>query len=303
MSSQLKVVAAGVGGMLGRALINRLSADGAQVTRLVRPSSKGADPNKEVWNPKQGQLNPSVLEGADAVICLNGAGVADRRWTRAYKQELRDSRVVPTKLLVDTMAHLNQKPKMLLMASAVGFYGDRGDTVLDESAEPGTGFLADLSLAWEDAAKAAEDLGVRVVWCRIGVVLAPNGGALAKMLPPFRMGLGGVVGSGKQYMSWISIEDVIASMIFCINNTQVSGPINMTAPEPATNAQFTRALGRALGRPTIFPMPGFVAKGIFGEMGDAILLGGSRVVPRKLQEAGYQFQYPTLEQALSQQIN
>ena len=301
MTNQV-IVAAGVGGLLGRSLLERLSDQGHRVMRLTRPSSEDSTADQIAWQPSRGELDAAALEGCDAAICMNGANVAGARWTNAYKQTLRESRVQPTRLLARALAGLMRKPKVLLVASAVGIYGDRGDESLTETAEPGSGFLTDLAVDWEAAAEPARVAGIRVVHLRIGVVLSPDGGALEKMLPAFRMGVGGPIGSGRQYMSWIAIEDVIAAIEFCIACEEMEGPVNLVSPNPVTNRAFSRALGRALHRPAFLPLPGFAAKMMFGEMGEALLLGGNRAVPRKLIDAGFQFTVPDLDEALRQQM-
>jgi len=300
--SQKTIFAAGVGGLLGGALLDQLTGAGHRVTRLVRPSSEGDAPDRLSWDPANGVLDPAALEGCDAVICMNGANVAGQRWTDAYKKLLHDSRTQPTTLLAKTLAGLERKPSVFLVASAVGIYGDRGSEVLTEDSEPGQGFLTELATAWEAATEPARAAGIRVVNTRIGVVLSPDGGALEKMLPAFKMGVGGPVGSGDQYMSWIAIEDVVAAIDFCIHNEGIEGPVNLVSPNPATNKAFSRALGRALHRPSFMPLPGFAAKLMFGEMGDALLLGGNRALPKKLTEAGFSFAFPDLDEALSAQM-
>lgn len=300
--SEKTIVTAGVGGMLGSELIEQLTSEGHYVIRLVRPSSGSAQTDTAPWQPGKGELDPAVLEGVDAVICMNGANVAGQRWTADYKRELRESRIQPTRLLAETMAGLEKKPEVFLLASAVGIYGNRGDEILDESSSHGNGFLVDLAEEWEAAADRAVEAGIRVVKLRIGVVLGPDGGALEKMLTPFSLGLGGPVGSGKQYMSWVAIEDVIEAFVFCMNEPTIDGAVNLVAPNPVTNAAFGKALGRALHRPAVLPLPGFMVKLMFGEMGEALLLGGNRVLPGKLQEAGFSFRFPDLDTALVHQM-
>jgi uncharacterized protein (TIGR01777 family) len=250
------------------------------------------------WNSAAGEIESGKLEGAAAVVHLAGENIAGRRWTEAFKREIRDSRINGTRLIADAIAHAVDKPRTLLCASAIGYYGDRGDELLTESSSPGRDFLADTCRNWEAACHAARDAGVRVVNARTGVVLSPKGGALANMLTPFKLGLGGKVGDGRQYMSWITLDDVIAALRFLVTETSISGPVNLTAPNPVTNAEFTTTLGRVLSRPTVFPMPAFAARLAFGEMADALLLSSTRVAPHVLQSAGYNFQDDRLEPAL-----
>jgi len=252
------------------------------------------------WNPAEpttvADLEP--LEGLDAAIHLSGASVAAHRWTQAWKREMWASRVGSTQALVWTFAALRQPPKALLLASAAGIYGNRGDELLDERSAPGKGFLADLCQEWEAAARPANQAGIRVVHLRFGVVLAGTGGALDKMLPLFRLGLGGRLGSGRQWMSWIGLEDAVGATLFAMDTAAMAGPINVTSPEPVTNAEFTRALGRAVHRPAILPAPVFALRLALGAMTDEALLASARVVPARLQGAGFQFAHPTLDSAL-----
>jgi uncharacterized protein len=250
------------------------------------------------WNPDTGAFDAQPLEGSNAIVHLAGEGIAERRWSSAQKDRIRKSRVAGTRLLVEGLRALKAKPSVLVCASAVGWYGPRGDEVLDESAPPGQGFLTDVCREWEAEAARATELGMRVVSLRIGVVLAGSGGALSKMLPIFRRGVGGRLGSGRQWMSWVHVEDVAGAIRFAIDTPALSGPVNATAPSPVTNAEFTKTLGRVLRRPTLFPAPGFAMRLALGEMADALLLTGQRVVPKKLVDAGYSFLFPTLEPAL-----
>jgi hypothetical protein len=243
-------------------------------------------------------MDAAELASVDAVVHLAGENIVGRRWTPAFKNKIRDSRLQPTKALCQTLADLETKPSVLVSASAIGYYGDRGAEQVDESSPPGTGFLADVCRDWEAATQPARDADIRVVNLRIGFVLAKEGGGLAKMLTPFRFGLGGFVGSGRQYMSWIAIDDLVRAIQFALSAAALMGPVNATAPAPVTNREFTKTLGRVLKRPTIFPMPSFAARLAFGEMADAILIGGARVEPRALQAAGFTFAYPQLEVAL-----
>jgi uncharacterized protein (TIGR01777 family) len=292
----MKVLVTGATGLVGRTLVPRLTADGHEVFRLVRRSP--VDPNDIPWDPAANTILTARMEGLDAVVHLAGENIASGRWTPQLKQRIRSSRVAGTRLLCDALATLSQKPSTLVCASAIGFYGDRGPEQLTEEAPCGTGFLPDVCAEWEAACQPARDAGLRVINLRIGVVLSPDGGALAKMLLPFRLGAGGVIGSGRQYMSWIDIDDVAGAVLHCLNRVELNGPVNAVAPQPATNHEFTKTLGAALHRPTIFPMPAFAARLAFGEMADELLLSSTRVVPEKLLKSGFEFQYPSLAASL-----
>ena len=292
----MKVLVTGATGLVGSALVPFLTTGGHEVFRLTRSNPVLA--NDIQWNPEAGELPRARLEGLDGVIHLAGENIAATRWNAKVKERLRRSRVDATRLLCETLAKLERPPKTLVCASAIGYYGDRGAEILTESASPGTGFLADLCRDWEGACEPARQQGMRVVNLRIGVVLSPKGGGLAQMLTPFRMGVGGVIGSGRQYWSWIAIDDVVGALHYCLTNPAISGPVNGTAPNPVTNYEFTKTLGTVLGRPTIFPMPAFAAKIALGEMADDLLLGSARVMPYRLSEFNYQFRQPMLEGAL-----
>jgi uncharacterized protein len=266
------------------------------VRRLVR--SGGSSEGSVAWDPDAGTIDAAGLDGVDAVVHLAGEGIASGRWTDERKRRIRESRVKGTRLVAETLAAMPRKPRVLVCASAVGFYGARGDEGLDESSAPGTGFLSDVCREWEAAADPARAAGIRVAHLRFGVVLSPKGGALAKMLPPFRMGVGGRLGSGAQWMSWISLDDAIGAVLHALSNDAIAGPVNAVAPNPVTNASFTKTLGGVLGRPTIFPMPASAARLAFGEMADHLLLTGQKVLPRRLLETGYRFRHPGLEEAL-----
>lgn len=292
----MKVLVSGATGLVGSALCAALTARGDEVWRLTRrPPNEATDIQ---WNPDQGQLPKSRLEGLDAVVHLAGENIAGARWTAAYKQKIRDSRVRGTQLLAETLAQLERKPKVLVAASAIGYYGRRGNESLTETAAPGQGFLPDVCREWEAATRPAEAAGIRVVNLRIGVVLAKAGGALAKMLLPFQLGVGGVVGSGQQFWSWVGLADVVGAIEHSLDHQDLRGPVNAVSPQPLTNYDFTKALGKVLHRPTIFPMPGFAARLALGEMADDLLLGSTRVYPKRLEETGYRFQHPTLDAAL-----
>jgi uncharacterized protein len=293
-----KIVISGASGMLGGALRRRLLADGRPVLQLVRHPAPG--PGQLAWNPETDPVaDLTALEGCSAAVHLSGASIAGRRWTDAYKRELAASRVDSTRALARALAGLARPPKTLVAASAVGIYGDRGHEVLDESSPPGLGFLADVCRRWEDAAQPARDAGIRVVHARFGVVLGEGTGALGKMLPIFRLGLGGRLGSGRQWMSWLSLEDVVGAILFALENASLVGPVNLTSPNPVTNAEFTRALARQLHRPAVLPAPGFALRMALGEMADEALLASARVVPRKLTEAGFRFAHPGIEDAFA----
>lgn len=297
----MKILISGASGLVGTALIPTLIAKGHSIVRLVRKKPSGADEIR--WNSEKGFLagEEQKLEGFDAVIHLAGDNVAGGSWTDEKKRSIRESRTVGTKVLVDALKNLKQKPKIFISASAIGFYGNRDNEMLTEESAKGTGFFPEVCDAWEDEARQAAAFA-RIVMLRIGVVLAKDGGALGKMLTPFKFGVGGVIGSGKQWMSWISIDDIISIIHFALENP-LRGVYNTTAPTAATNYAFTKALGKALGRPTFFPLPEFAVKMMFGEMGETLLLEGCRVVPKRLQEAGYKFEYSNLDEALKHVLN
>jgi uncharacterized protein (TIGR01777 family) len=286
------VAITGASGFIGSALSRALSAHGSEVRPLVRPGKTA--PGGIAWDPRAGTIDAAGLEGVDALVHLAGENIAAGRWTAAQKAELRASRLAPTELLARTLAGLKNKPAVWISASAIGFYGDRGDAPVDEHAGPGSDFLSELAMAWEGATAPAQEAGIRVVHARFGVALDPTGGALAKMLLPFKLGLGGRIGSGTQVMSWVAREDAIAALVFLLEQPGAQGPYNVTAPRPVTNAEFTSALGHALSRPTIFPLPGALARLALGEMADVALLKGARVLPARLLESGFRFTYPEL---------
>ena len=293
----VNILVSGSTGLVGSALCPALRQAGHRVTRLVRtrPASATGD---AWWNPEAGQIDPPGPDGFDAVVHLAGEGIAAGRWTAGQKARIRDSRVQGTGLIANAIARASRPPRVLVSASAIGYYGDRGETVLTEEAAPGQGFLPEVCRAWEDATSAALTRGVRVVRLRIGVVLSPKGGALAKMLPPFRLGFGGRLGTGKQYMSWISLEDLVGVIRAALQNDTLTGPVNAVSPLPVTNSAFTAALAATLHRPALFPMPAFAARLAFGEMADALLLASARVEPARLLAAGHIFRHPALPQAL-----
>lgn len=294
----MKILISGSHGLVGSALIKSLEqAGGHEISSLVRraPSSR----SEIEWSPDRYSIALARIEGFDAVVHLAGESIAEGRWTDEKKKRIRESRVKGTRLLGDALANLAQPPKLMISASAIGYYGNRGDEVLTEASAPGDGFLPEVCVEWEQATALATEKGIRVVNARFGIILDQNGGALAKMLPPFRMGIGGRIGSGKQWMSWIVLDDVVGALKFALTNETVSGPVNFVAPNPVTNSEFTKTLGKALSRPTIFPIPAFGVRLVFGEMADALLLSGQRVQPLALQESGYEFQYQQLDRALS----
>ena len=301
----MRIAMTGSSGLIGSALIARFGQDGHAVTRVVRGAGV-RDPRHRtvVWDPAAGAIDRAGLEAHDAVVHLAGEDIAAGRWTRARKQVIRESRIRGTRLLCETLAGLAHKPRVLITASGVGYYGTHEpDECVDETSPRGAGFLSDLVRDWEQATTPAKAAGIRVVHTRFGIVLSPRGGALAKMLPVFRMGMGGKVGSGRQVMSWIALDDVPSVMLHVIEHDSLSGPVNVVSPHAVTNAEFTRILGQIIGRPAILPLPGFAARLLFGEMADALLLGGARVIPRQLEHTGYRFAYPRLEQALQHLLN
>lgn len=290
------IAVTGATGMIGSALVARLRAKGHAVRRLVR-SGREAQAGDVSWNPDAGTLDPAALAGCDAIIHLAGAPIA-QRWTARHKRDIRESRVQGTALLAKAVAAMAVKPRVVLSGSATGYYGDRGDEQLDERSAPGTGFLADVAKAWEAAAEPIAQAGVRLVLLRTGVVLSPDGGALGKMLPPFRLGLGGPMGSGRQWISWISLDDHVRAMEHALAAEGVCGAVNLVSPNPVTNATFATTLGRVLRRPALIPLPAFALELMFGEMAEATVLAGQRVAPRVLAGEGFQFAEPTLEGAL-----
>lgn len=294
----MKVLISGSSGLVGSALCQRLEAEpDSEIVRLVRKQSPDTQQTSVVWNPAEGQLEPQAFDGVDVVVHLGGVNIAGKRWSPEVKQKIFNSRFQSTSLLASQLATLEQKPSVFLCASAVGFYGDRGEERLDESSPRGEGFLADVCQAWEQATQPAKDAGIRVVNMRFGMILDRKGGALGQMLTPFKMGVGGRLGSGKQYWSWIALPDVINALQFCLNHSELAGPVNFVAPDEVTNLEFTKTLGKVLSRPTCLPVPAWGVKTAFGEMGQELMLTSARVVPKKLTEAGFQFQYPQLEDA------
>jgi len=293
----LRIVVTGATGLVGGALVPALVAAGHRVDRVSRrPPAAGTTDIQ--WDPARGRLDPRALEGANAVVHLAGESIAAGRWTAAVKERIRRSRVDGTRLLAETVGRLTRRPRVLVAASAVGYYGDRGEEPLTEDSRHGTGFLADVCRAWEAAADPARAAGVRVVHLRLGLVLAGQGGALPRMLLPFRLGAGGIVGSGRQYWSWIALGDLVRVIELALAVETLTGAVNAVAPAPVTNREFTRTLGRVLRRPTRLPLPAPVVRLLFGEMGQALLLDSARVLPRRLERAGFRFRHPDLEGAL-----
>jgi len=293
----MRVLVSGTNGLIGSSVVAHLTEQGHQVSPLVRGAQTGRSDDVR-WNPLTGVIDREGLEGLDAVVHLAGENIAARRWSARQKSRIRDSRVVGTRFLVEALAQSQQRPKLILSASAIGFYGNRGDEELTEASDPGTGFLAEVCQEWEAVANVAREQNIRVVNLRFGVVLSTEGGALAKMLLPFRLGLGGVVGSGQQYWSWIALEDVPLVIEHVLSCDELEGPVNCVAPVAATNRQFTKTLGKVLHRPTVFPMPGFAARLLLGEMAEDLVLASARVLPARLRETGYDFRHAQLDDAL-----
>ena len=292
----MKILITGASGLIGSALTSSLTAKGHTIVSAVRREPRRNDEVR--WDPKLGTIDANAFDGVDAVIHLAGAGIGDKRWTDAYKKEILESRTLGTKLLADTMASLAVKPKVFLSGSAIGIYGARGDEALTESSSHGTGFLADVCRDWEAAAAPATAAGIRTVFLRTGIVLTPRGGALKKQLPLFKLGLGGKFGNGKQWQSWISLDDEVNAIIHLLTS-HVSGAVNLTAPQPVTNAEFTKTLAGVVARPALLPIPSFGPKLLLGaDLADALLFTGQRVVPNVLQNDGFAFAHPTLDVAL-----
>jgi uncharacterized protein (TIGR01777 family) len=298
----MKILVTGSSGLVGTALGSVLARAGHTVCRLVRPQSASGERAAEgfavAWNPATGELGGAGV-GADAVVNLAGASIADGRWSKQRKELLRASRIDTTRALVNALAKMNARPSVLVSASAIGIYGNRGDETLTEGSKPGRDFLAGLAQEWEAEALKAEALGIRVVLARFGIILAREGGALPKMLTPFKLGGGGRLGSGKQWMSWVTLEDAVGILRFVIENAPVRGAINVVSPQPLQNAAFTKALAKAMHRPALFPAPAFALRLALGEMADALLLSSQRVAPQALEKLGYRFLQPDLNSALA----
>jgi len=296
--SMAQVLMSGVSGPIGAALLPALKASGARITRLMRQDS-GRSPATEAslpWDPAQ-PLSAEAVSGFDAVIHLAGESIAGR-WTESKKKKIRDSRVVGTQNLANALARAQNKPRVWVSSSAIGYYGNRGDEVLTESSPPGSGFLAEVCREWEAATQAAADAGIRTVQIRTGVVLSPRGGALGKMLTPFKMGAGGRMGDGQQWMSWIDVEDLVGALLHIVHSEGLHGPVNMVGPKPVRNAEFTQILASVLNRPAMFPLPALAVKLAFGEMGETVLLGSQQVEPTRLVHSGFAFRFETLRDSL-----
>jgi uncharacterized protein len=302
----MKILVTGSSGLVGMALTKELKGAGHTVCRLVRPDTntaalEGSDGFDVKWDPATGELGGAAV-GADAVVNLGGSSIAEGRWTAERKKRLRSSRVDGTRALVTALSKMAARPRVMISASAIGYYGNRGEELLQEENPAGSGFLSEVAKDWETEALKAEALGIRVVLVRTGIVLAKNGGALSKMIMPFRLGVGGRIGSGQQWMSWISLKDVVAILRLCLENGAARGPINLVSPQPVRNAEFTKALAYALHRPAFFPAPAFALRLALGEMADALLLSSQRVVPAQLEKLGYRFLDPDLPAALSRTL-
>jgi len=298
----MKILVTGSSGLVGTALARALGSAGHTVCRLVRPQSAAGEAAKEgfavAWNPATGELGGAGV-GADAVVNLAGASIADGRWTAERKALLRSSRIDTTRALVNALAKMNARPSVLVSASAIGIYGDRADETLTEESKPRTDFLAGLAQGWEAEAMKAEALGIRVVLARFGIILAREGGALQKMMLPFKIGAGGKLGSGRQWMSWVTLEDVVAILRLAIENASVRGAINVVSPQPLQNVEFTKVLAKVMHRPAVFPAPAFALRLALGEMANALLLSSQRVAPQALEKVGYRFLHPDLNSALA----
>jgi uncharacterized protein (TIGR01777 family) len=293
----MHVLVTGSTGLVGSALLPFLRVEGHQITRLVRTTPRPGEA-EVYWDPAAKRVATPGLEGIEAVVHLAGENIAAGRWTAEKKSRIRNSRVQGTRVLCEALAQLVHPPRVLVSASAIGYYGDCGERLLQEESRPGTDFLAEVCRAWEAATAPAEQAGIRVVYVRLGVVLSTAGGALARMLTPFKMGCGGVIGTGRQYMSWIALDDVVRIIHHALVTDALRGPVNTVAPHPVRNREFTKTLGRVLWRPTLCPLPSFMARALFGEMADALLLASVRVAPARLGDIGYRFCYPELEGAL-----
>lgn len=295
----MRIATSGASGLIGSALVSALRAAGHDVLQLVRRTPESQ--SELQWDPAAGKIDTTGLAGVDAIVNLSGATIG-RRWNPARKREILESRVSSTDLLARTAAELEPRPSAFLCAGGIGIYGDRGDEILTEESELGSDFLAEVGIAWEAAAEPARAAGVRVVNFRQGIVLSSEGGALDRMLTPFKLGAGGRIGSGKQWWSWVTMDDLVAAYRHALEN-HLAGPLNLVSPNPATNRQFVKSLGRALHRPTVLPLPGFAVTTMFGEMGESVLLAGQRALPARLLEAGFAFSYPELDAALEHALS
>ena len=297
-----RVLVSGASGPIGKALLPSLRTNGAHITRLVRDNAPPAYSDEQTipWHPEQ-PLSADALSGFDAVIHLAGETIVGR-WTESKKNKIRDSRVIGTRNLAQSLAQAKHRPQIFLCSSAIGYYGNRGDEALTEESAPGTGFLAEVCQEWEAATHPAAEAGIRTVAIRTGVVLSREGGALAKMLPPFKMGVGGKIGDGRQWMSWIDVQDLVGAIHHILKSDLLYGPVNMVAPRPVTNAEFTQTLASVLSRPAVFAVPAFAVKLLFGEMGETVLLGSQRVEPTQLVSSGYPFRFRDLRASLQNTI-
>ncbi|MFJ6700955.1 TIGR01777 family oxidoreductase [Streptomyces sp. NPDC091272] len=291
----MRIAVTGSTGLIGTALVRSLRADGHEVVRLVRRPARSKE--EVSWDPRRSHVDTHGLVGCEAVVHLAGAGIGDHRWTDAYKRELRESRLLGTAAIAEAVASLDVPPRVFVSGSALGFYGETGDRAVDEEAPPGDGFLPSLCVEWEEAAGPAEEAGIRTVFPRTGLVVARGGGAWGKLFPIFRAGLGGRLGSGRQYWSFIALHDEVAALRHLIDTESLSGPVNLTAPEPVTNREVTAAMGRVLHRPALFPVPKPVLQVALGELAEDVL-GSQRVVPRRLLESGFSFAFPTVDDAI-----
>ncbi len=293
----MRILVSGMSGPIGLELQPSLEADGATIVRLKRASTASAGKDSVVsWRPDR-PLDPQTVSGFDAVIHLAGETIVGR-WTDAKKKAIRDSRVLGTRHLAQALAQTPSKPRVFICSSAIGYYGDRGDEIVNEASAPGTGFLPEVCIEWEAAAKAAAESGIRTAHIRTGIVLSPKGGALGQMLTPFKLGLGGRVGSGRQWMSWIDVQDMVGGILHVLRNDRIHGPVNFVAPAPVTNQEFTKTLASVLHRPAVFPVPSTAIKLLFGEMGTTLLLGSTHVEPAQLKASGYAFRFPDLRTSL-----
>jgi len=295
----MKLLLSGSHGLVGKALSKSLTKDGYEVINLVRRDRVYGKPEIE-WHPNKGLLDASQIEGFDAVVHLAGESIASGRWTDEKKRRIRESRVQGTTLLSQALARLSRPPLRFICASAIGYYGSRGDEVLTEESRAGNDFLSEVCVEWERATQPASEKGINTCMTRFGIILDKEGGALEKMLTPFRLGLGGKIGDGKQWMSWIALNDVVSALGFLLESSSMHGPVNIVAPNPVTNADFTKTLGKVLSRPTFLSVPAFAARLAFGEMADGLLLSSAKVEPRKLKDEGFKYRFPNLDAALTE---
>jgi len=293
----MRVAVSGSTGLVGSALVSALAAAGHDAIRLARSPTRSTQ-HTAVWDPAAGTIDAAALDGVEAVVHLAGESIATGRWTTQKKARILESRIKGTQLLSQTLARMTRPPHVLVSASAIGYYGDRGEETLNEDSPQGRGFLPEVCQAWESATEPAFRAGIRVVQTRLGIVLSPSGGALAMMLPPFRLGLGGPLGNGRQYMSWVAIDDVVGAIHYALTTEHLRGPVNVVAPNPVTNQEFTKILARVLRRPAVFPVPPVMLRLMLGQLADEALLASARVLPSKLRLTGYPFRYPDLEGAL-----